>query len=142
MKSDSSKIFTENAVKFVNLLTPGNFEEANLWLSDSCEYRYQDQVLKGKDIIKSFSDNHDNASRKISIEYIDGKVNKVEGQTVFVRVLDKLTANGQSHIYEDCLAISCNNLSGNGSIERIEHCPIPEERNKLAQFLDEVGIKL
>ena len=142
MDSKNKSELKRNAVSFVNLLTPGNFDEAKLWLSDDCEYRYKDQVLKGDDIIKSFSDNHESASAKLSIEYIDGKVNTVNGQTVLVGVQDQISAKGQSHLYEDCLAITCNDQFGKGSIERIEHCPIPEERNKLAQFLDEVGVEL
>jgi hypothetical protein len=142
MESRNQREIEKNAASFVNLLTPGNFYEARLWLSDDCEYQYKDQVLKGEDIIKSFSDNHDTASAKLSIKYLDGEVKKVDGQTVFVGVQDLITAKGRSHLYEDCLAITCNNQIGKGSIIRIEHCPIPEERRKLAQFLTKVDIKL
>lgn len=127
---------------FVNLLTPGNFETAETWLSDSCEYRYQGRILTGGDIIKSFSTNHEIAASKISIEYMDGKVNKVEGQTVFVGVYDRLSIGGTVHLYEDCLAITCNDQVGAGSVEKIEHCPIKEEREKLGQFLKSVDVKL
>lgn len=132
----------KNAVAFVNLLTPGNFETAKLWLSNSCEYLYQDKILTGEEIIRSFSDNHDKASNKISIEYMDGKVNKVIGNTVFVGVQDKLRVGDRSHLYEDCLAITCNDRMGEGSIVKIEHCPIQEEREKLSQFLKAVDVKL
>lgn len=111
-------------------------------MSESCEYWYQGKVLTGNEIIKSFSDNHDKASQKISIEYIDGKVNKVEGQIVFVGVQDQLSVDGKSHLYQDCLAITCNDQTGPGSIEKIEHCPIQKEREKLSQFLQRAGVKL
>jgi hypothetical protein len=132
----------KNAVTFVNLLTPGHFQEARSWLAEGCTYDYAGQLLKGEEIIKAFSDNHDNASKKIQIDYFDATVNKTEGNKVFVGVQDKVTVNGQNHFYTDCLGITMNELLGPGSIEKIEHHPIAEERTKLKSFLDSVGIEL
>lgn len=133
---------SKNAVEFVNLLTPGNFEEAEKWLSPNCVYQYKDTSLSGEEIIKSFSDNHEGASQKLDgITYIDGTVEKIEDHTVFVIVKDKVSAKGESYIYTDRLIITCNNFTGHSSIEKIEHSPIDGEREKLLEFFKSIGVE-
>ncbi|MEM7646743.1 MAG: hypothetical protein AAF203_07540 [Pseudomonadota bacterium] len=135
------KTIQENALEFVSLLTPGNFDKAKEWIAKECAYRYMDQDLKGDAIIQSFSENHQGAKEKFeSIEYLDGFVNSTEGNTVFVGVRDKITAGSDVHIYEDCLAVTVNEKRGPGSIQGIKHCPIPEERDQLKAFMKKIGL--
>ena len=131
----------ENALKFVNLLTPGNFDEAQIWLSTSCEYSYNDGVLLGEEIIGAFRASHNNAKNRLDdIVYLDGTVEKIEGQNVHVIVKDKISANGKNYVYTDRLIITCNDKNGHGSIDRIEHSPINGEKEKLHAFFESIGL--
>lgn len=57
-------------------------------------------------------------------------------------VKDRVVVGDKAHVYEDCLVVTCNDKIGEGSIEKIEHHPIAEEREKLKVFLDSVGVEL
>lgn len=131
-KNDRAK----NALAFVNLLTPGNFDEAANWLSVNCEYKYQDTILTSSAIIKSFSDNHQNAAKKLdSIQYLDGRIEKSNENEFHILVKDKVTANGAEYVYTDRLIITTSNDQvKHGSILRIEHAPVEGEREKLLNF--------
>lgn len=138
----NSDTIAKNAINFVNLLTPGNFREAEKWLSPDCTYQYKDTILKGEEIIKSFSDNHEGASKKLDgITYIDGTVEKIESNSIFVIVKDKVSTKGKSYIYTDRLIITCNDSTGHSSIDKIEHSPIDGEREKLLEFFKSVGVE-
>ena len=126
---------SENAVQFVNLLVPGGFKEAMKWLSVECTYEYAGKTLVGPEIIKSFEDNHSQAKEIFTtIEYLDGFADRVEDNTVWVVVKDKLTIGDREHVYKDCLVITCNEMSGHGSILKIANQPFLEERRKLQEF--------
>ncbi len=144
--SDNLLVYKENlvsinAINFANLLTPGNFQEAEKWLSPSCTYQYKDSILRGEEIIKSFSDNHEGAVKKLDgITYIDGTVEKINGNSVFVIIKDKISTKGESFIYTDRLVITCNDSIGHSSIEKIKHSPIKGEREKLLEFFQTMGV--
>ncbi len=127
------------AVQFVELLTPGNFVEAQKWLSPDCEYKYGDKKLHGSDIIKSFSDNHNHAASKLDkIEYGENVVEFVQGRTVSVIVTDHLTAKGHQHTYKDRLIITFGENIGHGSVIQIENKRVEGERAKLYSFFDSI----
>jgi ribosomal-protein-alanine N-acetyltransferase len=132
----------QNALRFVNLLVPGKFDEAKNWISPSCSYQYQSQTLSGGAIIKSFSDNHEKALTELDdIEYIEGRIEIIEGRIVSIILTDRLFARGKHFIHKDRLVITCNERFGEGSIEAIEHKPFEGARENLNEFLSSVGIQ-
>lgn len=130
------------ALHFVNLLTPGHFVSAQEWISPDCEYFYGDIVLKGKAILHSFITNHDNAAQKLDrIEYLDGKIENIEGQTVSVLVTDRVHVGNRIHDYQDRLIVTFKRHADPGSVIRIENRRVDGEREKLLQFFEACGVE-
>jgi len=139
-------ITLENAARrFVDLLVPGHFDEARALLHPSCEYAYAGGLLRGDAIIHAFEESHARAEAELDrIEYLPGEVDSVDGDTVTVRVFDRLRAKGRTHTYVDRLAVSLvasASASASASpeastwqVRRIEHLPIEEERLALDAF--------
>ena len=140
MKDD--KHFSEAALRFVDLLTPGNFVLAKDWISPDCKYLYGEKVLTGDSIIQSFIANHDEASSKLDkIEYLDSEVESIEGQTVSVIVRDKIYVQNSTHEYKDRLIITFGDHTGEHSITQIENRRVTGEREKLLKFFDSLGME-
>src|SRR5690348_7016886 len=119
---NSDQALASAALRFVNLLTPGNFESASQWLSESCEYTYADKMLRGETIIQSFKSNHENACGRLDkIEYQDGSVEKIDGRAVSVLVTDRITVGNRCHNYRDRLIVTFGEGAGLGSVIRIEN---------------------
>ena len=133
---------SENALNFVNLLVPGSFDEAREWLAPNCSYNYSGKSLLGNEIIASFEDNHNKAKETFDgVEYLSGQIIKQESDTTTIEVKDKVSHKDQVHIYTDQLLVECNEKIGHGSIIKITHNPILEEKNKFKTFLEEVDTK-
>jgi hypothetical protein len=120
---------TETAIAFVDLLVPGRFEEAKAALDPSCEYRHAGSVLHGNEIILCFEQSHEKAAAQLDrIEYLPGVVDSVVGDTVTVRVSDRIYSKGESHTYTDRLAISLVRSGESGGCAGSSTCPSKPHR--------------
>lgn len=130
------------ATEFVDLLTPGNFHLAEKFIAPDCEYSYAGNVLKGKAILQSFIDNHDNALKKLDkIQYDSSEVESIEGNTVSVLVADQIFVKDKMHLYRDRLIVSFKDDQEPKSIIRIENKRVVGEREKLMEFFKGCGIE-
>ena len=131
------------ALRFVNSLVPGSFNDARLMLSKDCEYQYQGKVLKGPEIIKAFEESHERAVETLDkIEYLEGQVLSENSNEIVIRVFDKIFLNGKIHTYSDRLAVKAIYQDQAWHVTSIEHRPFEEERAKLKDFLASAAPKI
>jgi hypothetical protein len=129
------------ATEFVDLLTPGNFHLAEKFISPECEYSYAGNVLKGKAVLQSFIDNHENASKKLDkIQYDSSEIESIEGNTVSVLVANQLYVKDKIYLYRDRLIVTFKEDEEPKTILRIENKRVDGERDKLMAFFRSCGI--
>ena len=68
------------------------------------------------------------------IEYLGANIDSVYGNRISIHIRDRIKVRGNSHKYLNRIIITCNSLTGHGSIEKIEHAPFSEEQEKLKLF--------
>jgi hypothetical protein len=123
------------AVRFVDQLVPGHFQDAGRMLDPSCVYVFGGETLYGEAILGAFQKSDEEAHRKFDgVEYLPGRVAETHGTTVVVQVFDRLVLAGRTHTYSDRLAVTIDRERSR-PVLRIEHRPFPEERAALAAFL-------
>jgi hypothetical protein len=128
---------TQFALDFVNSLVPDRFELAGARLSETCEYYYSGKVLRGEAIIKAFEESHERAKKILDdILYLPGVVDAIDGNTITIKVSDKISLKGRNHTYRDRLAVTTIESDKGWVVSRIEHLPYEEERQKLRDFVE------
>ena len=134
-----SEDYSLQAAAWVNLLVPGRFSEAKAQVAEHCTYDYQNQALRGPDLVQAFVESDRKAEEQLdSIEYLRSVPAEFSSAGALIAVADRLTLNGKNHTYRDRLLVKMSL----GKVVRVEHQPIAEERRRLKEFLESAGPKL